>query len=320
MKANGLVLFGTLLCLAVVPLGAGCSGLPERAAKVYTDWPFDAAEAKRRQDETAKALGVPVQKTVDLGGGVKLRLVLIPAGEFLMGSPDTEEQREDNESRHRVRITKPFYIGKYEVFQEQWERVRSPNRSQFNGAMNPADNVSWHDCKAFLRKLNARVSGEGTFALPTEAEWEYACRAGTATPFHTGETISTDQANYDGNVTYGSGRKGVYRKKTVRVGRFAPNAFALYGMHGNVLEWCEDRYAGDYYEHSPKDDPKGPRRGDFCLVRDGAWIFPKGGECRVLRGGTWLLSPTHCRSASRGRGTPSCRFPAFGCRVILRDF
>jgi len=292
MKANPLFLLGVLLCLAAVPLTSGCGEQPEkearraaepepptsstvpapeedRAAKVYADWPFDAEEAKRRQQETAEALGVSVEKTVDLGGGVKLELVLIPAGEFLMGSPGTEDKRGSDEGpQRRVRITKPFYMGKTEVTQEQWERVTGWGwvLSCFEGAKNPVEGVWWDDVAAhdefggegFLRKLNARVNGKGTFALPTEAEWEYACRAGTATPFHTGETISTDQANYDGDDAYGSGREGVDREKTVPVGSFPPNAFGLHDMHGNVAEWCADWYGEDYYENTATDDPQGP--------------------------------------------------------------
>jgi len=276
-----------------------------RRAKIYAKWPFDAKEAKRRQEETAKALGVPVEKTVDLGGGVNMEFVLVPAGEFQMGSPGSEDKRGSDEGpQHLVRITKPFYMGKTEVTQEQWERVTGESPSRFKGARNPVEKVSWNDSEAFLRKLNARVSEKGTFVLPTEAEWEYACRAGTGTPFHTGETISTDQANYDGDYTYGSGRKGVDREKTVRVGSFRPNTFGLYDMHGNVWEWCGDWYAEDYYKQSPKDDPQGPARGEY----------------RVVRGGSWSPDPRYCRSAYRDRVYPSIRPYYCGCRLVLRDF
>ena len=286
--------------------------------KTYTKWPFDAKEAKRRQEETARALGVPVNKTIDLGGGVKLELVLIPAGEFMMGSGESAEavarkcsykgakpEWFNNEHpRHKVRITKPFYIGKYEVTQEQWEKLTGRNPAYFKGPKNPAERVSWNDCATFLKKLNARVNEKGAFALPTEAQWEYACRAGTATPFHTGPTISTDQANYDGDYTYGDGRKGIDRKKTLPAGSFRSNAFGLYDMHGNVYEWCSDWYRGDYYGNSPKDDPKGPGEG----------------ESRVLRSGIWASFPGYCRSADRSAHIPSNRGLNTGARVILRDF
>jgi len=274
-------------------------------AKVYKTWPFDAKEAKRRQQETASTLGVPVARTVDLGGGVKLRLVLVPAGDFMMGSPPGEEKRLGAEGpQHRVRITKPFYIGKHEVTQAQWERITGENPSYFKGAKNPVENVAWDDCQAFLEKLNAHINAEGAVGLPTEAEWEYACRAGTATPFHTGETISTDEANYDGNYTYAGGRTGIYRQKAVPVGHFRPNAFGLCDMHGNVWEWCADRYDEDYYGRSPKEDAQGADSGNY----------------RVLRGGAWRYFPRFCRSAYRFRNAPGYRDRTLGVRVVLRDF
>jgi len=283
----------------------GARGQPPRRGdvKAYADWPFDAAEARRRQKVTAAALGVPVEKTVDLGGGVKLELVLIPAGEFLMGSPGTEDERDGDEGpQHRVRITNPFYIGKHEITQEQWERVMGSNPSHFKGAENPVEQVSWSDCQEFAKKLSAKFDGL-TFALPTEAEWEYACRAGTGTPFHTGETIATDQANYGGNYTYGGGRKGVWRKKTAPVGSFRPNAFGLFDVHGNVWEWCQDWYA-DNYPAGAQTDPTGPARGEY----------------RVLRGGSWFSRPRFCRSATRRGVGPSNRRDSRGCRLVLRDF
>jgi len=318
VKSNGLVFFGVFVYLAVMPLGAGCSERPERAAKVYSDWPFDAKEARRRQEATAKMLGAPVEKIVDLGGFVYLELVLIPAGEFLIGSPDpatevarknpfrtNEDQFEDERPRQDVRITKPFYIGKYEVTQEQWERVMGSNPSRSSkGPEHPVDTVSWDDCEAFLRKLNASACAKGTFALPTEAEWEYACRAGTATLFHTGETISWEDANYLADVTYGKGRKGFYWGHTVCVGLYRPNAWGLCDMHGNVYEWCADWYDAGYYKSIPRDDPKGPATG----------------EDRVIRGGAWESPPVRCRSVSRGSFLPSVQPGDVGCRVVLRDF
>jgi formylglycine-generating enzyme required for sulfatase activity len=154
-----------------------------------------------------------------------------------------------------------------------------------------------------VKKLSAKVGGL-TFALPTEAEWEYACRAGTSTPFHTGETISPDGANYNGNYTYGNGRKGEYRKKTIAVASFKPNAFGLYDMHGNVYEWCQDWYDEDYYKNSPKENPTGAGTGKF----------------RVLRGGSWGNGPGGCRSARRVGNPPTARSYGLGCRVVVRDF
>ncbi|MFA4987930.1 MAG: formylglycine-generating enzyme family protein, partial [Candidatus Brocadiia bacterium] len=271
------------------------------------EWPFGAVEAARRQRETAKKCGLPVETAIDVGGGVKLELVLIPPGDFVMGASESPEEvsrkRRDasddtnefirgwckNEHpQHNVRITKAFYMGKFEVTQKQWERVMGNNPSDFRGDQNPVECVSWKDCQQFLRKLNEIVRGQGTFELPTEAQWEYACRAGTATPFYTGETISSDQANYRGDLVYGNGAKGQFRQKTMAVGSFKPNAFGLYDMHGNVWELCQDRYGEDYYEQSPKDNPTGPSTG----------------ESRVVRGGGWDCAPSAVRSVHRNYTAP----------------
>ena len=276
-----------LLAVATFALGfaAGCGGEDESN---------EAKETKRRQREAAKELGVPVNKTIDLGGGVKLDLVLIPAGEFMMGSPANEKQRNSAEGpQHEVKITRPFYMGRTEVTQEQWEAVMGSNPSHFKGAKNPVEKVSWNDCAEFVKKLNARVNETGTFSLPTEAEWEYACRAGTSTPFHTGETISTDEANYND--------RDRPRGRTTSVGSFAPNAFGLNDMHGNVWEWCSDR--GGKYEVGPQTDPAGPSRG----------------AGRVLRGGSWGLNSMFCRSANRFWFYPTARSYVYGVRVVLRD-
>ena len=253
-------------------------------------WPFDAAEARHRQSEASERLGLPVEKTVDLGDGVVLELVLIPAGPFDMGSPDNEAGpwRGREGPVHRVRITKPFYMGKYEVTQEVWEKVMGSNPSEFKGAKNPVENVSWEDCQDFLKKLNALAKAQGTFRLPTEAQWEYACRAGTKTRFCSGDADAglADYAWYDAN----SGNT------THPVGTKKPNAWGLYDMHGNVQEWCADWYGKDYYGKSPRDDPTGPAVGNV----------------RVLRGGVWNDSPGYCRSASCSYLAPTSRFDDYG--------
>jgi len=263
--------------------------------EVYRGWPFDEAEAKRRQQETARALGLPVEQAIDLGGGIQLAMVLIPAGEFVIGSPSDEAERSDDEDQKQVTIERPFWMAKHQVMQEQWEAVTGSNPSRFKSRQNPVENVSWNDVQEFLQKLNGRVRGTD-FVLPTEAQWEFACRAGTATPFHFGATISTDQANYDGNYTYGRGRKGVYRKKTTAVGSFPPNAWGLHDMHGNVWEWCASPYAEEHdgSEQKGADAP---------------------GRLRVLRGGSWLFDPRLCRSALRIRRDPSSGDDGFGFRL-----
>jgi len=240
---------------------------------------------------------------------IGMKFVLIPAGEFLMGSRDSADEvarkgrhlpawYEDEHPLHRVRITKPFYMGIYEVTQAQYERVMGKNPSRFKGPNNPVEQVSWNDAVEFCRRLSRKDGA--AYRLPTEAEWEYACRAGTTTPFYTGETISTDQANYDGNYAYGSGRKGVYREKPLPVGGFPPNAFGLYDMHGNVWEWCGDWCGGKYYAESALDDPRGPAAGKY----------------RVLRGGSWRGGPWDARSANRGGVTPGYRAANGGFRVV----
>ena len=262
---------------------------PRPTLQVYKKWPFDPAEAKRRQEETAAALGVPVEKHVDLGGGVKLTLVLIPAGEFDMGSPEGEEERYSDEVLHRVRITRPFYIGKYPVTQEQWQAVTGGNPSYFKGAENPVEQVSWHDCQGFTEELNYRL-GSGRFALPTEAHWEYACRAGSHMRFCFGRS-SSNLGNY---AWYEDNSGG----KTHPVGQKRPNAWGLYDVHGNVWEWCADWYGE--YPTSDAEDPRGPSSGDN----------------RVLRGGSWRHVPLYLRSASRLAREPSDSYHLLGVRVV----
>ncbi len=238
--------------------------------------------------------------TLDLGGGVKLDLVRIEAGEFEMGSPVGEEGRgRDEGPQHRVRISKPFYMGKYEVTQAQWRAVMGDNPSYFKGDDLPVEQVSWEDAQRFCEKLSQR-SGR-SIRLPTEAEWEYACRAGTETPFHFGATLSTQQANYDGNYMYGEGSKGEYREKTTPVGGFPANGWGLHDAHGNVREWCADWYDTSHYEDQPDPDvdPSGPGSG----------------ADRVLRGGSWYNGPGYCRSAFRYRDSPDLRYRLIGFRV-----
>ncbi|MHB1423099.1 MAG: bifunctional serine/threonine-protein kinase/formylglycine-generating enzyme family protein [Gemmataceae bacterium] len=227
-----------------------------------------------------------------------MKFAWIPSGTFLMGSPTNEPSRSSDESQHRVTLTKGFYMGVHLVTQEQWQAVMDNNPSYFKSEKNlPVDSVSWEGCQELIKKLRER--DQKPYRLPTEAEWEYACRAGTTTPFSFGETISTDQANYDGNYIYGTGKKGVYRGKTTPVGIFPANAWGLCDMHGNVWEWCQDWY-GPY----PKKDINDPQS-------------PKSGQYRVLRGGSWSYSPQDCRSAFRNWVEPGSRSSNFGLRVCF---
>ena len=245
---------------------------------------------------------------IDLGNNVSMKLALIPAGKFMMGSPKDEEAREgygmrlmllgpvDNESpRHEVTISKPFYMGAYLVTQEQYEQVMGKNPSESNkGPQYPVENVNWYDADEFCKKLSQQT-GKNVH-LPTEAQWEYACRAGTTTPFNTGKTISTDQANYKGEEVYGDGKKGENRGKTTPVDAFKPNAWGLYDMHGNVYQWCADWYGKDYYAKGHNIDPVGPPTGPERTTNG----------LKILRGGSWFSPPQECRSAYRYPDPQAC--------------
>ena len=232
-----------------------------------------------------------------LGDELSLNLVFIPEGTFTMGSPPDEEGHNDDETQHEVRITRPFYMGQHLVTQEQFKGIMGFNPSYFDGAPLPVETVSWFDCVSFCQALSEKLGK--SFRLPTEAEWEYACRAGTAGPFGTGSNISTDQANFDGKFAYGGGPTGESRHQTTPVGSFASNAWDLYDMHGNVWEWCADWYGP--YGQGPVTDPQGPPDGDI----------------RILRGGSWFHGPADCRSAQRDALDSGRRHSLYGFRVIL---
>jgi formylglycine-generating enzyme required for sulfatase activity len=219
----------------------------------------------------------------DLGNGVKVEMIAIPGGEFLMGSPVTEKDSRNNERpQHRVKVPS-FYMGRYPVTQSQYEILAGKNPSSFKGGNLPVENVSWDDAQYFCQRLTAKSSRK--YSLPSESQWEYACRAGTITPFHYGETISTDLANYNGNYTYENGIKGRYLEKTSAVGSSGlANSFGLSDMHGNIWEWCEDIWH-DSYKGAPNDGS--------------AWV--SGDDQRLLRGGSWDYMPNLCRSAYRFR-------------------
>ena len=253
--------------------------------------------------------------TLDLGNGVTMKLVLIPAGTFTMGSPPTELGRSPNEGpQHEVTISKPFYMGIYTVTQEQYEQVMGTNPSKYNGASKPVDNVSWDDATEFCRKLSQKTGKR--VKLPTEAQWEYACRAGTTTAYNIGDTLSPSQANC--NFGASNATPGYWERFTgwVRsflpagkepqggpkpVGIFKPNGFGLFDMHGNINQWCADWYGEDYYATSPPTDPAGPESG----------------MKRVQRGGDWLCNPRICTSALRFEEVPDLRHHCFGFRVVL---
>jgi formylglycine-generating enzyme required for sulfatase activity len=254
-----------------------------------------------RQDVLAK----------EITNSIGMKLVLIPAGKFMMGSPANEESRKADEERHEVEITQPFYMGVYEVTQEQYEKVMGNNPSYFNkdkggGPTHPVDTVSWEDAREFCKKLSESEKEQAAkrrYGLPTEAQWEYACRGGAheSSPFHFGRSLSSTQAHFNGTLPYGGAPKGPYPQKTTSVGSYKPNDFGLYDMHGNVWEWCADWYDKDYYKNSPIQDPKGPENG----------------KLRVLRGGAWIEYGLFCRTAVRSRSDPGSRSSGKGFRVVL---
>jgi len=270
---------------AQLPVANAVSETTPVAATIYDRWPCDEAEAQRRQEETARALKQPATMELDLGNGVKLDLVLIPAGKFT----ETDEDPYGDETQREVTVSRPLYMGKYEMTQEQYEAVLGKNPSYFKGARNPVENVSWADAQGFCRKLSAKTGK--TIRLPTEAEWEYACRAGTTTRCYLGqEDEDLEKAGwFDGN----SG------KKTHPVGEKTPNAWGLYDMHGNVSELCQDWYE----EHRPEAtvDPQGPAEGQYRVWRGGSWNFP----ARI------------CRPALRKGLLPDNRCNAIGFRVVV---
>ena len=238
----------------------------------------------------------------DLGNGVTLEMAAIPGGTFMMGSPKNEAgRRSDSESpQHQVTVPS-FFMGKYPVTQAQYQAIMGTNPSYFKGSNRPVEQVSWNNAVAFCEKLSQKTGK--TYRLPSEAEWEYACRAGTTTPFHFGETITTDLANYNGNSTYGNGVKGVYREETTEVGSFGvANNFGLYDMHGNVWEWCQD-YWHSNYEGAPTNGSE--------------WLYSEENiNIRLLRGGSWRSSPANCRSAYRHYANLDGDYNGIGFRVV----
>jgi formylglycine-generating enzyme required for sulfatase activity len=246
-----------------------------------------------------------------LTNSIGMRFVLVPAGTFLLGSPDDEQGRSDDEGpRHGVEVPQPFWLGAFPVTQQEYVRVVGANPSYFSAAGGagevvkgldtsrfPVESVSWEDASAFCARLSA-LPGEQeaarAYRLPREVEWEYACRAGVGggAPFHFGRALASVQANFHGGFPYGGAAEGAYLGRTTTVGSYPPNAWGLYDMHGNVWEWCADRY-GKY--------PPRPRKG----------------TARMLRGGSWEDDAASCRAACRGRNRPTCPDNRVGFRVCF---
>jgi uncharacterized protein (TIGR02996 family) len=273
-------------------------------------------EFRTRQSRLQGLLAAGVQPVVpQLALAGDFEFAWIPPGSFLIGSPVREISRDPDETRHEVTLTHGFWLGIYPVTQDQWRTVMGNNPSAFSRSGEdaqavaslsddevdrlPVENVSWDDLPAFFAALGARLGR--VVRLPTEAEWEYACRAGTTTPFHFGDVLNGEQANVDGKYPYGMARKGPSRERTTVVGSFPPNPWGLYDMHGNVGEWVRDSFRLDF-ENLPPTDP----------VQD----VPDAPR-RIFRGGAWDHRPIHCRCAYRNHVGPVARDNNVGFRVVL---
>lgn len=270
----------------------------------------------------------------EIENSIGMKLVQVKPGKFMMGSPEGEKDRGKDEEQHEVETTKPFWLGTREVTQKQFKMVMGYNPSYFSkdgeakaGAKYytlskpaggkdkvkgentddfPVENVSWGEAVEFCRKLTTRKGESGRkYRLPTETEWEYACRGGhlsrTYDVFHFGDSLSSSQANFNGEYPYGGADKGKYLERPIKVGSYQANALGLHDMHGNVWEWCSDWYAPDYYGKSPRRDPSGPSEGSY----------------RVIRGGGWYNAGQRCRSANRYSYLPAGQYSDLGFRVAL---
>jgi formylglycine-generating enzyme required for sulfatase activity len=244
-----------------------------------------------------------------LADSVNLDMILVPGNTFIMGSPDDEPERDkDRELQHEVMVL-TFFMGRYPVTQAQWQfvaglpqinRELKPDPSRFKGNNRPVERVSWYEAVEFCDRLSVRTGRP--YRLPSEAEWEYACRAGTTTPFYFGKTLTADLVNYHAEYTYNDGPTGEYRRETTLVDHFGiANAFGLCDMHGNVWEWCQDHWH-DSYEGAPTDGS--------------AWLSENESASRVRRGGSWYNDPRSCRSACRNSFSPDYTDGDIGFRVV----
>jgi formylglycine-generating enzyme required for sulfatase activity len=236
--------------------------------------------------------------TIELGNGIDLEMVYIPGGSYMMGSQELDAEK----PLHQVTVS-PFHLGKYPITQAQYEAMMGENPSHFMGDQRPVEQVSWWDALRFCRKLSTFT--QQTYRLPTEAEWEYAARAGTSTAFHFGDGITPHLANYHRNISYGIASTAKSREETSNVGSYPPNAFGLYDMHGNVSEWCQDTWH-DNYAGAPTDGR--------------AWVTTRSGkepDAHILRGGSWYYSERGCRSATRDYYAPDYSSMSIGFRIVL---
>lgn len=245
----------------------------------------------RQEEKTARYFTEMVGKNKN----VPLEMVFIPGGRFQMGGNE-----DGNEKPIHAVVVPDFYIGKYPVTQAQYEAIMGNNPSNFKGAKRPVEQVSWKEAVAFCEAVK-KMTGKA-YRLPSESLWEYACRAGTTTPFCYGETLTAELANYDANYTYGDGPKGKYREETTEVGQFPPNGFGLYDLHGNVWEWCADHWHDDY---------------NGAPINGSAWETSDESAYRVYRGGSWLDLPQYLRCAFRIWNSVDLRNRNLGFRLAL---
>ncbi len=307
MKRSGRIFFIFLLIgviLVIMPSvlsqpATDVGNIPEAITQILENsFSFQIVKVNDSGEITLRETRQVQTVTVDLGNDVSMEFVPIPGGSFIMGSPETERYTdEDERPQHEVTI-QPFYLGKYEVTQAQYEAIIGNNPSRFKGRSRPVEKVSWNNAVKFCQNFQQKTGLK--CRLPTEAEWEYATRAETSTPFYFGETITGVLANYKATYTYASEGKEVYKKETTPVGEFPPNAFGLYDMHGNVWEWLEDDWHNNY-QGAPNDGS--------------AWI--NNSNQKILRGGAWIEFPQFCRSAYRYGESRDHFLSSFGFRVIL---
>ncbi len=297
----------------------------ERALNREFDMKPDEGDSKNHEPSPSEGIENQHQVgdtvTVLLPGGIEMEFCYIPAGEFLMGASEEEVNAAFENAKkhipdiklkdfsceqpiHRVVISRPFWMGKYQVTRRQWAAVMGRNPSDFiDQPERPVEDVTWNICQRFINRLNAIGDGN-VYSLPTEAQWEYACRAGTTTPFSFGQTLSSKQANFDASCPFGDEEPGDFLEYPVAVGTIGiPNAWGLCDMHGNVSEWCNDFFDKDYYSSSPTVDPNGPETGNS----------------RVQRGGNFFSSACFCRSASRHGINPLAANLETGLRIVMQN-
>lgn len=265
---------------------------------------FGSSSEPESGETAAPATAASLKTGTVVTNSIGMKLGVVPPGEFRMGSPVTEEKRSGDEVQHRVQLSKPIFMGIHEVTQAEFQRVMETNPSGITDSDNlPVQNVSWEQAVAFCRKLSdlpeEKTAGR-TYRLPTEAEWEYACRSGSTTATSFGDAITSAQGNFDGNYPYGTSTTGSFIGKPQAVGSYEPNAWGLFDMHGNVWEWCNDWYAADYYRDSTEQDPQGPETG----------------ISHVIRGGSWYNFGYVLRSSYRSEFTPPLEANIYGFRVV----